>query len=163
MSKKNLISATFTPEEIQEAIGKVTSILDSLKGRCVNLTPDERREYNRIGIRTENWARKVVNYMIEQPQFIPAFVDFTETKMDFDAREALKPLLRALEAARDMFDDTIMALGADLYGSELGYYSNVRMMAGQNVIGAKSVYEDLAAQFPRNTRGKKDDTDEQES
>jgi hypothetical protein len=115
--------------------------------RCVNLTPDERREYSRIGIRTENWTRKVVNYMIEQPQFIPTFVDYTET----NACEALKPLLRALEAARDVFDDTIMVL-AELDGSELGYYS---MMAGQNVKGAKAVYEDLAAQFPRNTREKR--------
>ena len=154
MTNENLISTSFTPEEIKEAIGHVNAILALFDGRLISLTPDERREYGRIGNKTENWARKVIEYIKNQPDFTPAFIDAAETQADYAAREALKPLINILTSLANQTDDTAMVLGADVYQAELGYYQNVKMLAKQNVNGAKAIYDDLAAQFPGNSRKK---------
>ena len=155
MPNENLISMSFTSEEIQEATGHINEILALFSGRLKSLTPEERREYGRIGNKTENWTRKVNEYMKNQPDFTPAFVDADETQKDFVAREALKPLLNLLTSLVNQVDDTVLILGSDLYQADLGYYQNVKLLAKQNVNGAKAIYDDLAEQFPRNTRGKK--------
>lgn len=93
--------------------------------------------------------------MNNQPDFTPTFVNAEETQADFDAREALKPLFNQLNSLKNMIDDTILVLGSDLYQANLSYYQNVKLLASRDVNGAKAIYNDLAAQFPRNTRGKK--------
>lgn len=155
MANSNLISVSFTAEEIQGIKDHIAAIRELIANKCISLQPEERREYGRIGNKTENWSRKVMQYMAEQPGFNPAFIDVDETRKDFDARESLKPLLNEIETIKDLLDDTILILGSDLYQSNLSYYQNVRLLAAQNVNGAKAIYDDLSAQFPRNGRRKK--------
>jgi hypothetical protein len=45
-------------------------------------------------------------------------------------------------------DDTLMILSSDIYHSCIAYYRNVKLEADQNVNGAKTIYDDLSAQFP---------------
>lgn len=157
MANSNLISVSFTAEEIQAAKEFLSSFRQQLADKCISLTPEERREFGRIGNKTENWSRNVIQYMNEQPGFNPSFIDVEEAKRDFEARENLKPLLKELESLKDMLDDTILILGSDLYQAKLSYYQNVKLLAAQNVNGAKAIYDDLSAQFPRKSRRKASD------
>lgn len=165
MSKENLVSVVFTTEEVEQAKTNIDALLALLGPKCISLTPEERQDYGRIGEKTENFSRKVVQYMIEQPEFTPNFIDGEETKADFDAREILKSLLKQLTTLRNMADDTALLLGFDLYQSELGYYQNLSMLNGRGVNGAKAIYEDLKARFPSSTRRKnngKNDADKRD-
>ncbi|MBR8535735.1 hypothetical protein KDU71_09225 [Carboxylicivirga sediminis] len=155
MANSNLIAISFTAEEVQSIREHMSAIRELLGSKCISLTAEERREHGRIGNKTENWSRKVMQYMNEQPGFNPTFIDAEETQRDFEARETLKPIFNELQALQDMVDDTMLILGSDLYQANLSYYQNVRLMAAQNVNGAKAIYDDLAAQFPRNGRKKK--------
>ncbi|MFV0378515.1 MAG: hypothetical protein ACK5JD_14570 [Mangrovibacterium sp.] len=47
-----------------------------------------------------------------------------------------------------MLNDTLLVLGTDVYYSGIAYYRNIWLLAQQNVKAAKTVYEDLSAQFP---------------
>jgi hypothetical protein len=47
-----------------------------------------------------------------------------------------------------MVDDTALLIGFDLYQTSRSYYKNVKLLADQNVSGAKSVFDNLSAQFP---------------
>ncbi len=92
--------------------------------------------------------------MTNQPKFNPEYIDSEETQKDFTAREILKMFLTELITLKNMADDTALVLGSDLYQSHFGYYQNVKLLSNQNVNGAKAIYDDLAAQFPKNVRRK---------
>lgn len=165
MAKENLVSVVFSTEEMEQAKTNIDALLAMLGPKCISLTPEERQEFGRIGEKTENFSRKVVQYMIEQPEFTPNFIDGEETKADFDAREFLKSLLKQLNTLRNMADDTALLLGFDLYQSELGYYQNLGMLNERGVNGAKAIYEDLKARFPGGKRRKnngKNDADKRD-
>lgn len=154
MAAENLLSVNFTEEEVQQANMHLTALQALFSPKCISLTPAERKEYGRIGDKTENWARKGIDYMKKQPQFNPKFIDVEEAKNDFAAREILKPLLNKIIYLKDLMDDSMLALGADINHVNLGYYQNIKLLAKQNVNGAKAIYEDLKARFPYISRRK---------
>ena len=148
MAIDNLISVTFSAEELQQLDEHLTALESLLAAKCISLTPEQRRDFGRIGNRSENWTRKVMDYIQNQPALVPAFLDVAETQRDFEARRAIQPRVARLEAISDMLGDTHLLLGTDLYQSSVAYYRNIKLLAGQNVNGAKAIYEDLSAQFP---------------
>ena len=152
MALDNLISVQFTDEEKVALDGHFDAIEAILKTKCISLTPEQRQAYGRLGNKSENWSRKVLNYMNTQPSLTPPFLDYDETVADFEARQVLQPRAARGEAIMDMLNDTLLLLGSDVYGSCIAYYRNIRLLARQNVNGAKAVYEDLSAQFPGKPR-----------
>lgn len=148
MALENLISVTFTAEELQELDTHLAAIETLLKAKCISLTPDERKEYGRLGNKSENWLRKIVDYLQTQPSLTPGFVDTPEVLADFNARRSIQPREARINAIADLLSDTSLLLGTDLYHACIAYYRNISMAAQQNVNGAKAVYDDLAEQFP---------------
>lgn len=148
MAIDNLISVTFSAEELQQLDEHLAALESLLSAKCISLTPDQRRDLGRLGNKSENWMRKVMDYVQTQPALVPAFIDVPETQRDFESRRAIQPRVARLEAISDMLSDTNLLLGTDLYHSSMAYYRNIKLLAKQNVIGAKAVYEDLSAQFP---------------
>ena len=155
MSKSNLISVAFTADELTQLDASLAAIEKLIKAKCISLTPDERKEYSRIGNKTENWSIKTVNYMSLKPALVPIFVSVAETSRDSAARQALMPRFNRIEAIHAAMDDALMLLGADIYQSCIAFYRNTKLMAEQNVLDAKSVYDDLSAQFPGRPTAKK--------
>lgn len=158
MALENLISVSFTDEEMQQVEEHMTAIKGLLEGKCITLTPKQRKQYGRLGNRTENWVKKVVDYTGSQPALSPAFLDKAEMDKDYTARQTLLPRLNKLKSVYNMVDDTLLLIGYDLYSSSRAYYKNVRILAEQNVAGAKAVYDDLSDQF--SGRGAKPSTEE---
>jgi hypothetical protein len=157
MALENLISISFTSEELQQIDSHLTALDGLLKGKCKSLTPDQRKEYGRVGNKTENWIKKVYDYTTTQPELTPAFINKRELNTDYDARQVLMPRLNKLNAINDMVDDTALLIGYDLYQTARSYYKNVKLLADQNVAGAKSVFDDLSAQFPGRPLKKEDE------
>lgn len=147
MSLSNLISVTFTTDELKQLDAHLLAIETLLQQKGVALTAEQRQEYGRMGNRTENWSQKTQSYMISQPKFTPSFVDAAETERDFAARKALMPRASRVKSIMNQFDDTLLVLGSDIYDSCVAYYRNVKLLAQQNVPGAKAVYDDLSDQF----------------
>jgi|APHig6443717817_1056837.scaffolds.fasta_scaffold24769_2 hypothetical protein len=148
MALENLISISFTEEELQQIDSHLTALEGLLKGKCITLTPEQRKEYGRLGNRNANWVLKTVDYSTNQPTFNPVFLDKAEFDKDNAAHTALTPRFNQMEAVHNLIDDTLLILGFDLYQSALSYYKNIKMLAEKNVPGAKAIYDDLSAQFP---------------
>jgi len=148
MAIGNSISVVFTEEQLEELDGHLAAIEQLLHSKCISLTPEERRKHGRLGNKNENWSRKVLGYMNSQPDLTPTFIDYHETVADFETRRSLQPREARCTAIMDMLDDTGLLLGSDIYQTCLAYYRNIRLLARQNVLGAKAVYDDLSAQFP---------------
>jgi hypothetical protein len=148
MALENLISISFTDEELQQADEHIAALKSLFEGKCVTLTPNQRKEYGRLGDGNANWVLKTVNYSTDQPSFNPIFLDKAEFDKDNAAHTALTPRFNQMEAVHNMIDDTLLVLGFDLYQSALSYYKNIKMLSEKNVPGAKAIYDDLSAQFP---------------
>jgi hypothetical protein len=148
MALENLISVEFTPAETAQ----INAALDTIKGiiinKVINLTPDERRHYARVSNEMANWIVKVLGYMNQRPDLIPSYIDFVEFQKDVNARQAITPLFNKVTEIHEMFDDTNLLLGTDVYHTAIAFYRNVKIASQQNVPGSTNIYQDMQAQFP---------------
>jgi hypothetical protein len=96
MSLDNLISVDLNDEEEKTIKDACKTIETILKGKTVNLTPEERRTYGRVGNRTENWISKVMEYIDNRPELTPMYINVPELKKDVEARKRLLPVLNIL-------------------------------------------------------------------
>ena len=150
MALDNLISVEFTPAEITTISDALTSIENILKGKVVNLTASQRREYGRLGDKTENFVNKVGIYVDQKPEIVPYFVDKTEVRKDAESRAMLTPILKRMQSVYESIDDTHKLLGWDFYNNVIAIYRNIKMLSKQNVPGINAIYDDLKKQFPHN-------------
>lgn len=160
MALENLISVQFTQEELQRFDNLLTEMEALLKNKVVNLTPEQRQEFSRVGIRTEDWIGKVYNYMNLYPALVLPHIDKEEFKRDFEARQTLLPRLRRLRNLTAGADDTAMAIGSDLYTTAIVFYKGLKIFADTNAPNAQPVYGDLRQQFPGRPTSKKAEPEE---
>ena len=148
MSLKNLISVGFTQEEVDQINQHLAGIQELIKGKVINLSPEERQQYGRINNRTENWIVKVDVHMKQRPELIPFYIDKEEFVKDQEARNKMKPILNSIASIQESLDDTSKLLSHDIYNTAISYYRNIKMISRQDVPGTTTIYEDLKSQFP---------------
>ncbi|MEW7277769.1 hypothetical protein ABW636_04160 [Aquimarina sp. 2201CG1-2-11] len=163
MALENLISVSFTKEELMELDQHLKGIRKVLKGKTVNLTPDQRRQYGRIANQNKLIVDKAKNYMEQHSNWIPPFLDKTEFDKDYTARKQVENRVQLLENLSQQLIDTKTLLDHDNYTNSLSFYRMVRYLAGENEPGAKPVYEDMRVLFSRTSSSINDtDSDEEE-
>jgi hypothetical protein len=148
MSFENHISISFAVEELQELDTHLTALEGLLGGKCMSLSPDQRKAFGRLGNRTENWVKKVVSYTLSNPELTPSFIDSGEMEIDVATRQALFSRYNRLKSITTLVDDTLAVVGYDLYVASLSYYRNLKVLSKENVMAAKTAFSDLSAQFP---------------
>ncbi|MEW7280696.1 hypothetical protein ABW636_19065 [Aquimarina sp. 2201CG1-2-11] len=161
MALENLISVSFSKEELMELDQHLTGIKKVLKGKTVNLTPDQRRQYGRIANQNKLIVDKAKNYMEQHPNWIPRFLDKTEFDKDYTARKQVENRVQLLENLSQQLIDTKTLLDHDNYTNSLSFYRMVRYLAGENEPGAKPVYEDMKVLFNK-ASNTTDDTSSEE-
>lgn len=148
MALDNLISISFTAAELTAIDDALTAIEGAIAGKMVNLTAEERRQYGRIGNKTENWVVKNKGYMDLNPTLIPAYLNKAEFDMDLKTRNAIAPRLLRVSGIYESLDDTQKLISTDIYNSCLAFYNNLKLASKQNVPGSSVIFADLKAQFP---------------
>ena len=148
MALENLISVDFNPAEI----GQISAALDSIKGiimnKVINLTPEQRMEFAKVGNERSNFIVKVQGYMTQRPDLVPNYIDQAEFQKDINARQAILPLLNKVNEIQEMFNDTNLLLGNDVFNTAIAFYRNVKIASQQNVPGSTNIYQDLQYDFP---------------
>jgi hypothetical protein len=154
MALENLISVEFTQDELNKLDDALKVIETILVGKAINLTPEQRSQYGRIGNRTENWIDKIKQYMDDNPKLVPAYLDKAEYDKDYKTRKDIAPRLNRLTSICESMDDTQKLISTDLYGNSIAFYRNLKITAQQNVAGSSAIYADLKTQFPGNPGSK---------
>ncbi|WP_378184012.1 hypothetical protein [Aquimarina sp. SS2-1] len=149
MALENLISVSFTEEELAQLDGHLLGIRQILQGKTVNLTPDQRRQYGRIANQNKLIVDKAKNYMEQHPDWVPRFVDKDEFDRDYTSREQIESRVQLLENLSTQLIDTKTLLDHDNYNNALSFYRMIRFLAGENEPGAKAVHEDMKVLFNR--------------
>ncbi|GIM54199.1 hypothetical protein [Capnocytophaga cynodegmi] len=67
MAFENLIQVSFTDEELGKIDAALQTIETVLKGKTVNLTPDERRQYGSIAEQNKLFVNKCKELMEQYP------------------------------------------------------------------------------------------------
>lgn len=151
MALDNLISISFTDEELTALDNHLNGIRSIFSGKTVNLTPDQRRQYGRVANHNKLLIDKAKTYMEHYPQWIPNFMDKSEFDKDHTARIQLENRSNLLSELSQQLTDTKTLLDHDNYTNALSFYRMIRFLAGENEPGSKSVYEDMKVLFQKNT------------
>jgi hypothetical protein len=152
MALDNLISVSFTDDELLRIDNAMSELESVFRSKAVNLTPKQRQQYGRVAYEMEVWVDKVSIYMQQDPQLVPPFIDMTEHTADLTAHRALNPRIDRLNGVLQSMKDTNLLLGSDILLNSQAYYRNLREAAKVNALGASTKYADLKKQFPGHGR-----------
>ncbi len=151
MALENLISLTFTEEELNNLDTHLSGIRSILNGKTVNLTPEQRQQYGRIANQNKLIVDKAKNYMEQHPEWIPRFLDKEEFDRDYTTRMDIESRVQLLENVTQQLVDTKTLLDHDNYSNTLSFYRMLRFLSSENEPGANKVYEDMKVLF-KNSR-----------
>ncbi len=147
MAFDNLISVSFSSDELTALDQAIQSIETILSGKTINLTPEQRQQYGRIAEQNKLFVNKAKSYMEQYPQYIPGFLDKTEFDKDYSMREQLEGRLQRLDSVVEQLSDTKILLDHDNYHNSITFYRNVRYLSGENVPGTNVIYDDMKQFF----------------
>ncbi len=145
----NLISVTFTEEELtklDEAIKVIETIIADKSSR---LSAEERKQFGRIAEQNKLFVNKTKMYMEEYPQYIPPFLDKAEFDRDYQAREIIEKRLMRLERVTDSLSSTKILLDNDNYTNALTFYRNIKFLSKENMPGTEAMADTLSQFFSR--------------
>jgi hydroxymethylpyrimidine/phosphomethylpyrimidine kinase len=145
---ENNYAFTISPEDLQKVNDAIKVINDTLTPKLIALTPDNRKELNKMGDKTLSFVNKSVEYMQLHPNLVPRYVQVEPAKIDLEATQTLLPLHNQFTILQEMTSDSSMLSGSEAYGSALTFYNSIKLQAKENVTGAKAIYEDLKVRFP---------------
>lgn len=147
MALDNLISLSFSNEELAALDQALQMIQTTLSGKTINLTPDERQQYGRIAEQNKLFVNKAKSYMEQYPNLVPGFLDKAEFDRDYAAREQIELRLQRLNSLNEQLSDTKALLDHDNYHNAISFYRNIKFLSEENVPGTNVVYEDMKQFF----------------
>lgn len=147
MALDNLISLSFTAEELNNLDQALQTIETVLSGKTINLTPEERQQYGSIAKQNKLFVNKVKIYMEQYPQYVPNFLDKAEFDKDYLGREQVEQRLQRISSLTEQLSDTKVLLDHDNYHNAITFYRNLKFLSGENVPGTNVIYEDMKQFF----------------
>ncbi|MEI6766919.1 MAG: hypothetical protein WCM76_14915 [Bacteroidota bacterium] len=146
MSPKN-VNASIPDEdmaEIRQSIDAINAKLPFL----ISMTADERRACMKLGDKSVSFVDKVIGYSETNSNMVPAYLDVTRLKSDYQLSRVLTEALRLLHPLVQNIEDTATEAGVEALSGAMIFYNAVKAAAKTGVPGAKSIYEDLQKRFP---------------
>lgn len=147
MALDNLISISFTAEELNNLDQALQTIETVLSGKTINLTPEERQQYGSIAEQNKLFVNKAKIYMEQYPQHVPNFLDKAEFDKDYLGREQVEQRLQIMSSLTEQLSDTKVLLDHDNYHNAITFYRNMKFLSGENVPGTNVIYEDMKQFF----------------
>lgn len=125
MTEQNLISASITAANRDAAIADLVSF-DAKLPFLLGLTPDERMELQKMGNIRRTFVEQTVGIAGANPQIFPASFDLAEFQKDMALYLMLAPIMDAIQLRFEKMNDTMLALGSDLYAASLEAYGYIK-------------------------------------
>ena len=147
MAFENLISIQFTESELAQLDAAMASIAQVLRDKTINLTPEQRQQYGRIAEQNKLFVNKAKEYMEQNMQHVPAFIDKAAFDQDFQARTQIESRITQLQGLVEQLSDTKTLLDHDNYHNAITFYRNIRFLSQENVPGTTTLYEGMRQFF----------------
>ncbi|WP_139559623.1 hypothetical protein [Methylotetracoccus oryzae] len=153
MSTHTLPTKTLTEQEVAE----IVTMLEALKAKfdfLITLTAQERRQLPKLGERSIGFEEKCAQHMASHPEFLPGFVALDEINLERTLRGQLMRCFAPLQALSSAMEDTLMAVGSDIWLADLAFYHSAQDAARRKLPGAEAICNDLSSRFPGGGRKK---------
>lgn len=118
---QNLVSLSLSSGQIEQVQAALAALEKNLSG-LLSLSVDQRRELNKMGPKSEMFARKAFDMCAQSPDMLPGSFDLKAFAADLAALDQLRPMVARLVALAQRGEDTEMALGSDIYSAALEGY-----------------------------------------
>jgi hypothetical protein len=148
----NLSNVAIPQQVADDVTTKLNEIKTALAPYMITLTEAERKELLRMSDKSEAFVTKVVNYTESNPEFIPAYLDKADLKIDLDNCRLLDPLTNIAQQLCDSLTDTRRVAGHEAFLQALAYYNNTKLSGKTGIGNAGTIYEDLSQRFPGRNR-----------
>ncbi len=145
--QENRISIKITDADKANVQTAIATLQTTLAPYLIALDNADRQTLPKMGDNNLPFVQKALDYSVSNPQFVPAYVDVPELKVDVDAVAVLLDFFRPLEQVHSSLSDTIMLSGSEAYVAALAYYNSVKLAAKMKVPGAEAIYNDLRQRF----------------
>jgi len=150
--KNNKHTLAIPDDILAQAQAKVDDIRELLSPYILALTATERREMPKMGPKTIHFVEKSYDFAMQNPNFLPSFLNMDIFSNDFGNAHGLWTLVNSIRQLEHNVADTEMAAGSEAYQAALVFYNSVKTASAQNIPGAKAVYEELKRRFPGGRR-----------
>ncbi|MEP0898492.1 MULTISPECIES: hypothetical protein [Leptolyngbya] len=133
---------------------QIREILPELR----DLTAEERRSMLGMGDKNRIFAGKVLEVILQSPDFLPRSFDIEQYQQDLATFDRLSTILMALTQLRDLVDATTIALGSEIYEDALTAYRHAKV-SGQGA-SLDSMMSEMAQRFARKSKKKEEEKSE---
>ena len=151
---QNLVQTIITDEQIAEAKAAL-DVLERIFPDFIVLDVADRRSIRRMGTKFEQFCRQTLVVGQENPKLIPETVGMQDAIEDLAAYDKLFPLHARLTRIMTRWDDTLLALGSDVYDASRDIY--LLLKAFGKSMGLDELRKGLSSAFSRSRRKPKDD------
>ena len=150
--KSNKHTQAIPAQILQQLHTMFSEAKELVKDYASTLTAQERHNLIKMGPKSLAFVEKALSYAEQNPSLRPGFLDMQMFSADFADAHGLWGIQNLARQLDEAISDTLMEAGSEAYQAALVFYSSVKVAAAQDVPGAKAVYEELRARFPRGRR-----------
>ncbi len=151
MSTGDLFTGDIPQNILDDAMAKAVEIDELLQPYYVQLSNEDKAQVPKMADETAPFAEKTIEFMNNEPQFNPPYVDVAETEKDFSNHKRIRPLREKLEGLAGKVKDVGIAAGSDTFIQTLAYYNSAKRAAKMGVPGADDVVNELKQRFQRDS------------
>jgi len=148
------LTPVFTETDLQNTLQAVHNLQAQLPF-LVNLTPQETRNYLRLGNNTAAFFSKAIAHCQNNPHLCPPFIPLTEWQNDYEVYKRLEILLGQVRILEQALSDTVIALRQENTVAAITFYKMVKMAATQNIPGTDTIIDDLQSMMPARKANRK--------
>ena len=142
------LSSAILPADKTTILTNITAIR-TLLNFLVNLTAAERSTLSKMGDATFSYVDKALAYALANPTLVPGYLSTVEWTKDQNLWKDLRDILIQIETLAEGVSDTKMAAGVESKNSADIFYGAVQIAAQQNVVGAETIFDDLATFYAK--------------
>ena len=142
MSDQNLVSATLSDAD-RDAVLTALATIQSLLPFLLGLSMADRMNLNKMGNIRRSFVEQTVPVANQNAQVFPPSFDLAELTADLALYHQLATIMDTLKPLFEKIDDTVLALGSDLYSASLEAYGYIKS-AGKSQ-GLDALREQLKA------------------
>lgn len=146
MSDQNLVSATLSDTD-RDAVLTALATTQTKLPFLVGLSMADRINLNKMGNIRRSFVEQTVPVANQNSQVMPGSFDLAELTADLALYHQLATIMDTFKTLFEKLDDTMLALGSDLYSASLEAYSYIKS-AGKSQ-GLDALREQLKASRQR--------------
>ena len=158
MSNEKKLQIAFTEEEIKALNAHFQGLEDILKGKMIQLTPEDSKKFGRLGKQTVGWVKEVHDDTLNNPFLVPDTVDPEEWARYTALLELLTPFAVKISNLAQQLEDTTRRIGFEVVDACHEVYDFARYNSKKDKPGFKVIFEKWSLHFKRKSKKTADTT-----